>query len=236
MSLLEVSHLNAFYGDMQALFDIDIAASHGEVIALIGANGAGKSTLIGSIAGTVGSKTGIITFDGEPIARLRPWDVVARGIAVVPEGRRLFPSLTVEENLLMGAYARHKEALPLKEIYAIFPQLERKRKNLSTALSGGEQHMVAIGRALISNPRLLMCDELSLGLAPVIVQDIYTILQRIRSLGLTMLIVEQNVSRALAFADRAYCLQEGRISLEGRTSEITHEQVSNAYFGLKAGA
>jgi len=236
MSLLEVSRLDAFYGDMQALFDVDLEASAGEVVALIGANGAGKSTLIGSIAGTVGSKLGTITFDGKPLAALRPWDVVAHGIAVVPEGRRLFPSLTVEENLLMGAHARHKQARTLKDIYSIFPQLERKRKNLATALSGGEQHMVAIGRALISNPRLLMCDELSLGLAPVIVQDIYTILGTIRSLGLTMLIVEQNVSRALAFADRAYCLQEGRVSLSGPTAQLTHEDVSNAYFGLKAGA
>ena len=236
MSLLEVSQLSAFYGDMQALFDVNLEAHAGEVVALIGANGAGKSTLIGSVAGLVGNKRGAITFDGESLMGLRPWHIVAHGVAVVPEGRRLFPSLTVEENLLMGAYVRHNGTRTLKQVYDLFPQLERKRKNSSTALSGGEQHMVAIGRALMSSPRLLMCDEISLGLAPVIVQDIYKTLATIRATGLTILIVEQNVSLALSFADRAYCMQEGRVSLAGPTAELTHEQVSQAYFGLKAGA
>lgn len=236
MSLLEISQLNAFYGDMQALFNVDMQVEAGEVIALVGANGAGKSTLMNLIAGNVASKRGDIKLDGESIINLRSWDIITHGIALVPEGRRLFPSLTVEENLLMGAYAQRRNPRTLKQIYDIFPQLGRKRKNASTALSGGEQQMVAIGRALISSPRLLMCDELSLGLAPVIVQEIYKTLGTIRETGLTMIIVEQNVSRALSFADRAYCMLEGRISLHGRCSELTQEQVSEAYFGIKAGA
>jgi len=236
MSLLTVSGLNAYYGDFQALFEIDFEANAGEVIAVIGANGAGKSTFLNAIAGNVKGQGNTVQFDGEAICGLRPWEIVRRGIALVPEGRRLFSSLTVEENLLMGAYAKKKDAWPLARIYELFPQLKLKCKQPSLSLSGGEQQMVAIGRALISNPRLLMCDELSLGLAPKVIHDIYETLAAIRDLGVTLIIVEQNVQQALTFADRVYCFQEGRVSLEGRAAALKPEQVSRAYFGLDGAA
>lgn len=236
MTLLAVSKLNAFYGDFQALFEVDFNADEGEVIAIIGANGAGKSTFLNTIAGNVPGVKSSINFAGQVIGGLHPWEIVARGIALVPEGRRLFPSLTVEENLLMGTYARTKEAWPLEQIYQTFPQLKMKGKQSSLSLSGGEQQMVAIGRALISNPRLLMCDELSLGLAPVVIHEIYETLARIKKLGVTLIIVEQNVRQALAFADRVYCFQEGRVSLAGRAADLQPEQVSRAYFGLEGAA
>lgn len=236
MTLLTVSKLSAYYGDFQALFEIDFHAEPGEVIAVIGANGAGKSTFLNAIAGNVGSGGNAITFAGQAICGLRPWEIVARGIALVPEGRRLFSSLTVKENLLMGGYAAKKRAWSLQQIYEIFPQLESKCNQSSLSLSGGEQQMVAIGRALISNPRLLMCDELSLGLAPTVIHDIYRTLAEIRERGVTLVIVEQNVRQALSFADRVYCFQEGRVSLTGRASELLPEQVSRAYFGLEGAA
>jgi branched-chain amino acid transport system ATP-binding protein len=236
MSLLTVSGLNAYYGDFQALFEIDFEANAGEAIAVIGANGAGKSTFLNTIAGNVKSQGNAVRFDGEAICGLRPWQIVRRGIALVPEGRRLFSSLTVEENLLMGAYAKKNGAWPLAQIYELFPQLKLKCKQPSLSLSGGEQQMVAIGRALISNPRLLMCDELSLGLAPMVIHDIYETLAAIKDLGVTLIIVEQNVRQALAFADRVYCFQEGRVSLEGRARALKQEQVSRAYFGLDGAA
>ena len=236
MTLLTVSKLSAYYGDFQALFEIDFHAEAGEVIAIIGANGAGKSTLLNAIAGNVGGKRNSIAFAGEAICGLHPWEIVARGIALVPEGRRLFSSLTVRDNLLMGGYAAKKRSWSLQQIYEIFPQLESKANHSSLSLSGGEQQMVAIGRALVSNPRLLMCDELSLGLAPTVIQDIYRTLAAIRERGVTLIIVEQNVRQALSFADRVYCFQEGRISLTGRASELMPEQVSRAYFGLEGAA
>lgn len=236
MTLLTVSKLSAYYGDFQALFEIDFHAEAGEVIAIIGANGAGKSTFLNAIAGNVGGGGDSIAFAGETICGLRPWEIVARGIALVPEGRRLFSSLTVKENLLMGGYAAKKRAWSLQQIYEIFPQLESKANQSSLSLSGGEQQMVAIGRALVSNPRLLMCDELSLGLAPTVIQDIYRTLAAIRECGVTLIIVEQNVRQALSFADRVYCFQEGRVSLTGRASELLPEQVSRAYFGLEGAA
>lgn len=236
MTLLTASKLSAYYGDFQALFEIDFHAEAGEVIAIIGANGAGKSTFLNAIAGNVGGSGDSIAFAGETICALRPWEIVARGIALVPEGRRLFSSLTVRENLLMGGYAAKKRARSLQQIYEIFPQLESKANQSSLSLSGGEQQMVAIGRALVSNPRLLMCDELSLGLAPTVIQDIYRTLAAIRERGVTLIIVEQNVRQALSFADRVYCFQEGRVSLTGRASELLPEQVSRAYFGLEGAA
>jgi len=236
MNLLTVSHMNAFYGDFQALFQVDLHADAGEVIAIIGANGAGKSTFLNTIVGNIAGLKNSITFAGEEICGLRPWEIVSRGIALVPEGRRLFSSLTIEENLLMGTYAKSKNALSLAQIYDIFPQLKSKSKQSSLSLSGGEQQMVAIGRALISNPRLLMCDELSLGLAPVVIHGIYETLAAIRDRGVTLIIVEQNVVQALAFADRVYCFQEGRVSLTGRATELQSDQISRAYFGLEGAA
>ena len=233
MKLLTVSGLNTYYGDFQALYGIDFEAGDGEAVAVIGANGAGKSTLLNTIAGNLASSGNCIRFAGEAICGLRPWQIVARGIALVPEGRRLFPSLTVEENILMGACSRaRRDAHSLDEIYAIFPQLRSKARQGALSLSGGEQQMVAIGRALISKPQLLMCDELSLGLAPKIVSEIYETLGVIRRQGVTLILVEQNVRQAMAFADRVYCLQEGRVSLEGASSQLQPDEVSRAYFGL----
>jgi branched-chain amino acid transport system ATP-binding protein len=236
MKLLTVSGLNAFYGDFQALYGVSLEADEGEVIAVIGANGAGKSTLLNTIAGNIASKGDAIRFGGEAICGLRPWEIVARGISLVPEGRRLFSSLTVEENLRMGAYARSRNAHSLDVIYEIFPHLRSRARQSALSLSGGEQQMVAIGRALISKPRLLMCDELSLGLSPKIVSEIYETLALIRETGVTLIIVEQNVRQAMAFADRVYCLQEGRVSLEGISSELHPDEVSRAYFGLEGRA
>jgi branched-chain amino acid transport system ATP-binding protein len=236
MKLLTVSGLNAYYGDFQALYEVSLEAGEGEAIAVIGANGAGKSTLLNAIAGNLASRGDAISFAGEGICGLPPWQIVARGIALVPEGRRLFRSLTVEENLRMGAYSRSREAHTLDEIYEIFPQLRLRARQSALLLSGGEQQMVAIGRALISRPRLLMCDELSLGLAPKIVSEIYETLGLIRKRGVTLIIVEQNVRQAMAFADRVYCLQEGRVSLEGISSQLHPDQVSRAYFGLEGRA
>ena len=232
MSRLEIRSLDARYGDFQALFGMDCRVDAGETIAIIGANGAGKSTFLKSIAGIVRAAPEAIRFDGRPVGGLRPKEIVAQGIALVPEGRRLFSSLTVEENLLMGGYAKRGGEWCLERVYEVFPRLKERRRQMATSMSGGEQQMAAIGRALMSNPRLLMCDELSLGLAPKIVGDIYATLEKIRRQGTGMIIVEQDVRQAMAFADRVYCFQEGRVSLEGRPAELTHDQVSRAYFGV----
>jgi branched-chain amino acid transport system ATP-binding protein len=234
--LLEVSKVNAFYGDFHALFDVSLRAESAEALAVIGANGAGKSTLLNAIAGNVATKGGSIRFAGDLLSGLKPWKIVTRGVTLVPEGRRLFTSLTVEENLQMGAYAREGMDWTLSQVYELFPRLKERAKQAVTSLSGGEQQMVAIGRALMSNPELLMCDELSLGLAPVVVQDIYATLRKVRDSGVTVLVVDQNVQQALTFADRVYCLQEGRVTLEGATKELSAEDVSRAYFGKRGAA
>jgi branched-chain amino acid transport system ATP-binding protein len=233
--LLEVSNVNAYYGDFQALFGVNLHAEKGEAVAVIGANGAGKSTLLNAIAGNVTTR-GAIQFNGEKLAGLKPWAIVTRGVTLVPEGRRLFSSLTVEENLQMGAYARKGSDWGLAEVYELFPKLKERARQPVTELSGGEQQMVAIGRALMSNPALLMCDELSLGLAPVIVQDIYATLGRVRERGVTLIVVEQNVQQALKFADRVYCFQEGHVTLEGEARKLSAEDVSQAYFGKRGAA
>jgi branched-chain amino acid transport system ATP-binding protein len=234
--LLDVSRLNAFYGDFQALFDVGLHAEKGEAIAIIGANGAGKSTLLNAITGNVSTRAGSIDFDGESLRGLKPWDIVTRGVTLVPEGRRLFSSLTVEENLQMGAYARKGSDWTLQQVYELFPWLKERSRQAVTSLSGGEQQMVAIGRALMSSPALLMCDELSLGLAPVVVQDIYATLAKVRERGVTLIVVEQNVQQALRFADRVYCFQEGRVTLEGAAHALSSEDVSRAYFGKRGAA
>jgi branched-chain amino acid transport system ATP-binding protein len=232
MTLIETRALQAFYGDFQALFGVDITLDEGETIAIIGANGAGKTTLMRSIAGVLRNEPGSIRYRGEAIGALAAPDVVARGIAMVPEGRRLFPSLTVEENLLVGAYGR-KVAGPwnLDGIYALFPILKERRNKPSTALSGGQQQMVAISRALMSNPDVLLCDEISLGLAPVVVRDIYAAFPRIRETGAAIVIVEQDIAQALKVANRVYCMMEGRITLSGRSGELDRAAIHQAYFG-----
>jgi branched-chain amino acid transport system ATP-binding protein len=232
MALLETRRLTAFYGDFQALYGIDSALDGGEIVAIIGANGAGKSTYLKSIAGLIRSGSNAVWFDGAPIGTDSPAAIMKRGIALVPEGRRLFPSLTVEENLLVGRYGRHVPGpWSLDAIYALFPAIKVRRHGASTLLSGGEQQMVAIGRALISNPRVLLCDEISLGLAPIVVRNLYAALLEIKAAGVSIVLVEQDIVQAIQVSDRIYCFQEGRLSLSGRPSELSREQIHLAYFG-----
>ncbi|MER9374142.1 ABC transporter ATP-binding protein [Mesorhizobium sp. M0491] len=233
--MLETRGLTANYGQFRALFGVDISVAAGECVAIIGANGAGKSTLMRSITGVIGNEPGMVLHRGEPIGALSSAEIMKRGIAMVPEGRRLFPSLTVEENLLVGGQAR-KVPGPwnLDAVYDLFPILRERRKSPSTALSGGQQQMVAIGRALMSNPQLLLCEEISLGLAPVVIRDIYAALPRIREGGAAIVLVEQDIGKALAVADRVYCMMEGRVTLAARAAEVTREDIHSAYFGVAA--
>jgi branched-chain amino acid transport system ATP-binding protein len=233
-ALLETRALSAFYGDFQALFGIDVTVAPGEVIALIGSNGAGKSTFLKSVAGLLRPRTAEqILYRGEPIGGAAA-SIVGKGIALVPEGRRLFASLTVEENLLLGAFCKRPGRWNLQSVYALFPALKERRHHAATALSGGQQQMVAIGRALMSNPDLLMCDELSLGLAPVIVREIYAALPEIVANGMSAIVVEQDVQLARRVSSRFYCLQEGRVSLTGVSAEVSDEAITQAYFGVAA--
>jgi len=233
--LLETRCLAAWYGDAQALFGIDFQLSAGEVVAMIGANGAGKSTFLKSLTGLVRVKPDAVRWQGQAIGGRPAGDIVRMGLALVPEGRRLFPSLTVEENLLMGAFAGRPGPWSLDRLYRLFPILRERRKSPGTALSGGQQQMVAIGRALMSNPRVLLCDELSLGLAPVVIREIYDALPSIASEGMAVVIVEQDVGLAQRVSERVVCLQEGRVSLEGDSKSLTREQIAEAYFGLSSG-
>ena len=232
MTLLRTRGLRAFYGDFQALFDIDVTIGEGETIALIGANGAGKTTFLRAVAGVLRCRAEMVEFEGRPIGALAAHEILRRGIAMVPEGRKLFPSLTVEENLLVGAYCCRAGAWSLGRVYELFPMLAQRRALPAPSLSGGEQQMAAIGRALMSNPRLLLCDELSLGLAPVVIRDIYARLGAITAAGMALIIVEQDISRALDAAARFYCLQEGRLALTGDARGVDRQAVTNAYFGL----
>ena len=231
-ALLSVHGLQAFYGDAQALFGVDVTLSQGELVAIIGANGAGKSTLLKCLTGLVRAPREAIQFKGEAIGGLPPGEIVRRGLAMVPEGRRLFSSLSVEENLLIGGQSGRKGPWNLQRLYALFPILAEKRNNPGTALSGGQQQMVALGRALMSNPDVLLCDELSLGLAPIVIREIYAAMPAITREGMTVVIVEQDVTMAQRVSQRIYCLQEGRVSLQGRSDALTREQISQAYFGL----
>ncbi|MBO9514945.1 MAG: ABC transporter ATP-binding protein [Variovorax sp.] len=232
-ALLRTQGLRAFYGDAQALFGIDFSLSRGEVVAIIGANGAGKSTLLKCFTGLVRAPREAIHFKGEAMGGLPPGEIVRRGVAMVPEGRRLFPSLSVEENLQMGGLAGRRGAWNLERVYGLFPILAEKRHNPGTALSGGQQQMVALGRALMSNPEVLLCDELSLGLAPIVIHEIYAAMPTLVREGMTVVIVEQDVLMAQRVSRRIYCLQEGRVSLQGRSDALSREQISQAYFGLK---
>jgi branched-chain amino acid transport system ATP-binding protein len=231
MPLLETQNLSAFYGDFQALFGIDLAIAPGEVVGLIGANGAGKTTLLRAITGLLPAPKTAITFNNEPIGGARAESLVKRGIAMVPEGRKLFPSLSVEENLNLGATTKRPGAWNLQKIFALFPVLEERRASPATKLSGGQQQMVAIGRALMSNPTLLLCDEISLGLAPIVIADVYRALPAIRASGTAIIVVEQDISQVLRVADRLYCLREGRIVLEGPAATMNRHDIADAYFG-----
>jgi branched-chain amino acid transport system ATP-binding protein len=233
MALLEVSGLDGFYGDFQALHGIDLQLAEGETLAVIGANGAGKSTFLKSVVGLLPAPADAIRFDGRPIGGLPPSQIVKLGITLVPEGRRLFPSLTVEENLQIGAHARAQGGhWRLDSVYALFPAIAACRGQPASTLSGGQQHMTAIGRALMSNPRLLLCDELSLGLAPIVIRDIYAALPAIKAAGTSLILVEQDIMQAMKAATRVCCFLEGRIALRGAASELTDDAIHAAYFGI----
>ena len=230
--LLQVEALDAFYGDFQALFGVSLRVEAGQAVAIIGANGAGKSTLLKSIAGLMPARPEAIRFDGAAIGALPAHAVAARGITLVPEGRRLFASLTVEENLLIGGQLGRGGPWSLARVYALFPALAERARMPAPSLSGGQQQMVALGRALMSNPRLMLCDELSLGLAPIVVRDIYAALPAILAEGTSLIIVEQDIVQALRAASHAYCLQEGRVALAGAARALTREAIAAAYFGV----
>ncbi|MFY0681519.1 MAG: ABC transporter ATP-binding protein [Thalassovita sp.] len=231
--ILQMQGLNAHYGDFQALYGVDMQVSQGEVLAIIGSNGAGKTTLMRSITGLLSNGAGQISYRQEDISRLRADEVALRGLAMVPEGRQLFPSLSVRENLMIGGQVGRKGPWDLQAVYKLFPILEERKDQQSTSLSGGQQQMVAIGRALMANPDLILFDEISLGLAPIIIKDIYDALPGIIGEGMSAIIVEQDISKALSVSSRVYCLQEGRVSLEGASATVSREEISRAYFGIE---
>jgi branched-chain amino acid transport system ATP-binding protein len=230
-SLLELNDLGVCYGDFQALFGVSLSVAPGAATALVGANGAGKTTLLRTIAGAMAPATGHITYQDQDITREPPHKRIAQGIALVPEGRRLFPSLTVEENIQVGAAAAASKLWPLDRIYATFPMIAARRTQRASTLSGGEQQAVAIARALAAAPTLLLLDEISLGLAPRIVEDLYQTLAEIKFAGATMIIVEQDLRRAMATCDELVCLLEGRVALNAPVANLTRDQVVAAYFG-----
>ncbi|MGE5163748.1 MAG: ABC transporter ATP-binding protein [Sphingobacteriales bacterium] len=230
--VLKIRAIDAFYGDFQALFGVSLSVDTGQVVAVIGANGAGKSTLLKCIAGLMHPARGEILFEDAAITGTPAFAALKRGIALVPEGRRLFPSLTVEENLLIGGQSRRPGPWSLARVYELFPVLAERKNLPAPALSGGQQQMAAIGRALMSNPRLLLCDEISLGLAPIVVRDIYARLPQITAEGSSLIIVEQDIVQALRAASHVFCLQEGRIALHGPAQDLTREKISAAYFGV----
>jgi len=231
MALLETRDLTAFYGDFQALFGISVTVEQGETVAIIGANGAGKSTFLKTVAGLLPSTPGSVMFDGADISGTKAYDNLAHGLVLVPEGRKLFPSLSVEENLLVGAHRRSGK-WTLARIYELFPVLAVRRHQPATTLSGGQQQMCAIGRGLMGDPRALLCDEISLGLAPIVIRDIYAALPTIKAEGAAIVIVEQDIVQALAVSDRVYCFQEGRMTLSGKPGELSREAIHTAYFGI----
>ena len=234
-AMLKVRNLDVHYGDFQALWDISIEVGKGKVVSIIGANGSGKSTLLNTISGLLKPSHGAIEFLGESIHNLGPHEMVARGISLVPEGRRLFPSLTVFENLIIGSYAprsRKKRDWALGKVYELFPILKERASQMSDTLSGGEQQMLAIARALMSDPSLILFDEISLGLAPLIIKNIYQTVREINQQGITVVLVEQDVKRSLKAASMAYIMLEGKLVLQGEPSTLSEKAVREAYFGL----
>ena len=234
--MLELRHITAGYGRFTALWDVSLKVASGETVAIVGPNGAGKTTVMRVISGVVPPERGDLFFEGEPLAGKSVHEIVARGIAHVPEGRRIFPALTVVENLRMGAFlpsARRAFRRSLERVYALFPVLAERYRQRAGSLSGGEQQMLAIGRALMSRPKLVLLDEPSLGLAPVMVLRLFDLIRRIREEGYTVLIVEQNVRQVLRLADRAYLLDAGRLRMEGRADELSEQEfIRTAYVGL----
>jgi branched-chain amino acid transport system ATP-binding protein len=231
-ALLETRGLEVFYGDFQAVFGVDFHVNEGETVAIIGANGAGKSSFLKALSGLVKSRADGILLDGKPVGGKPAYDMVKSGIALVPEGRRLFPSMSVADNLRMGENGKSGErGWNYETICDLFPLLRQRADQLAPTLSGGQQQMVAIGRALISNPRVLLCDEISLGLSPAAVKDVYAAIAEIKRRGTTIVIVEQDLNAALSAADRIYCFLEGKVSLTGRSDEFDRSQILAAYFG-----
>lgn len=234
-SLLRVQNIEVFYHDFHALWDVSLEVEEALVVSIIGANGAGKSTLLNTIAGVLRPSSGTIEFHNKKINGLMPYQAVAEGISMVPEGRRIFPRLTVLENLEMGCYipkARQKKEEVLQKIYELFPILEERKSQFSITLSGGEQQMLAIGRALMCQPRLILLDEISLGLAPLVIKNIYQTVKQINSEGITALLVEQDIQRSLKACHKVYIMQSGKIRLEGRPGELSREDIQKAYFGV----
>jgi branched-chain amino acid transport system ATP-binding protein len=230
--LLAVEGVSAFYEGFRALDHIDIVVGAGEIVSIIGANGAGKSTLLKAIIGQADRVEGRILFAGENILGRATAAIVAAGVVLVPEGRRLFPSLTVEENLRLGWDVGRKGEFGFGALWRLFPQLAERKRQKAATLSGGQQQMVALGRALLANPKLLLCDEISLGLAPIVVNELYALISRIKERGVGIVVVEQDISRSLDIADRFYCLLEGRVVLSGRPAEVAPDTVVQHYFGL----
>jgi len=234
--MLEVNNVDVFYGDVQVLWDVSFNVQKGEIVALIGANGSGKTTSLNTISSILKPKKGSVTYEGQPLHTRAPHDLVTLGIAHVPEARRLFPEMTVKENLLLGALtpaAKKSRPEMLEKVYGIFPRLKEREKQAAGTMSGGEQQMCAIARGLMSKPRLLMLDEPSLGLSPILVTDIFRVIQEVHDAGVTVLLIEQNVFKTLAIADRAYVLENGRIVLEGTGKDLLNdEHVKKAYLGV----
>ena len=232
---LKMKGVNVYYADFKALWDVSLKVDQGDIISIIGSNGSGKSTLLNTLCGQLTPRTGDITYFGNSIADQDPHQIVAQGMALVPEGRRVFPSLTVLENLIMGSYtpkSRKNCEKSLEKVYTLFPRLKERSNQMSNTMSGGEQQMLAIGRALMSEPQVLLCDEISLGLAPIVIKEIYQNIKQINELGLTIVIVEQDICRSLKASDYAYVMLEGRIVLEGNPCDLTEEQIKKAYFGI----
>lgn len=234
--MLEIKELNAYYEKVQVLWGVSFTVNEGEIVSLLGSNGAGKSTTVKTIQGLLKSKSGSIRFMDRNIEGLPAYKIVDAGISLVPEGREIFPKMSVLENLILGAYVpRARDLLEesLEWVFQLFPKLEERKKQLAGTMSGGEQQMLAIARALMSKPKLLMLDEPSLGLAPVLVLQVFEIIKKLNEEGVTILLVEQNVHHALELSDRGYVLEKGRIILEGKGSELLeHEYVKNAYLGI----
>lgn len=234
--MLKINHIDVYYGDVQVIWDVSFEVKEKEIVVLIGANGAGKSTTLKTISGLLRPSKGSIEFNGTRLDQIPNYSVIESGIAHIPEGRRLFPEMTVEENLIMGSLsptAKPKRYQTLKEVYALFPRLEERRKQLSRTLSGGEQQMCAIARGLMALPKLLLLDEPSLGLSPILVQDTFRTVQRINQEGVTVLLVEQNVKHTLSICHRAYVLENGRTVLEGTGKDLLADpHVKEAYLGI----
>jgi branched-chain amino acid transport system ATP-binding protein len=229
--LLAVDKLSVFYDAFQAVHDVDLTVGAGEIVSIIGANGAGKSSFLKALVRQAGQVTGAALFDGEDLSAFSTRDIVAKGIALVPEGRKLFPSLTVLENLRIGWELGRRRDIDFDQVYDWFPVLAERRDQRARELSGGQQQMVALGRALLANPRLLLCDEISLGLAPRVVNELYQIIPLVRDRGVAVIVVEQDISRSLSVADRFYCFLEGEVSMSGRPDDADREAIMQHYFG-----